>query len=84
MASQNTYQTKDFYLSAFLLLKGITLISIDKTEPGRAVFIFEFKNVGSLVKEFWNGNSQVIAKDYSFKIKELKSRLYTNDVQDNS
>ena len=55
MASQNNYQTKDFYLSAFLLLKGINLISIDRTEPGRAVFIFE--EVGDLLNEFWNNDS---------------------------
>lgn len=82
MASQNNYQTKDFYLSAFLLLKGINLISIDRTEPGRAVFIFE--EVGDLLNEFWNNDSQVGAKNYSFKIKELKSRLYTNDVPGDS
>jgi hypothetical protein len=35
------FKTSDFYLSAFLLTRGLKLIKVDKSNPQRALFIFE-------------------------------------------
>jgi len=67
----------DFYLSAFCLAKGIRLINIDRTNPRRALFIFDNKKDNqSLIEDFMFGRSKIEPKKFISAIKELKQLLY--------
>jgi len=43
MADKPTFKTKDIHLAAFLRLKGIPIVSVDKPE-GRGLAEFHFNN----------------------------------------
>lgn len=73
------FKTPDFYLSAFLLVKDFKLIDIDRSDPGRALFVFQDKeNRQDLVQDFLFGRTQVEPKGFVSAIKELKQLLHSN------
>jgi len=81
MTNKNTpqFKTSDFYLSAFLLTKGLRLIKIDKSTPQRAVFIFEDReDRQKLVEEFLYSRASVNPKEFVIAIKELKQLLHSS------
>ncbi len=72
-------ELSDFYLSAFCLAKGFTLIKIEKTNPKRALFIFEDKKDSQeLIKNYMFGRELIEAKCFISAIKELKQLFYSN------
>jgi hypothetical protein len=72
------FKTTDFYLSAFLLAKGLKLIKVDKSAPQRALFIFEDKEERQkLVEEFLYSRANVNPKEFVVAIKELKQLLHS-------
>jgi predicted RNA-binding protein YlxR (DUF448 family) len=73
------YITSDFYLSAFLLSKGLKLIKVDKSNPQRALFIFEDReDRQKLVEEFLYSRASVNPKEFVIAIKELKQLLHSS------
>jgi hypothetical protein len=72
------YKTNSFYLSAFLYAQDVELISIDKTDPKRAVFNFNNSpEVERLAESFNFGKECLVdARKFGFAIKSLKSKLY--------
>lgn len=75
----NTFRSSDLYLSAYLSLKGVKVITVDRFNPQRCNFIFEKdESITKLIEEFKLGQARVEPKQYMFKIRELKSMLYIN------
>ena len=77
------FRTNSFYTAAYLLVKGLTLVNIDKvTDSKRAYFIFlDTRERESLIKNFsFAGEDSpevmVDARRFVIAIKTLKDKLY--------
>jgi len=73
------FKSSDFYISAYILSLGYKLTNIDKTNPRRAVFVFEDCAKGQeLSSGFLLGKEKIEPKKFVSAIKELKQLLYSN------
>lgn len=71
------YQTADIGSATALVSAGYSLASLNKTNPRRALFVFEnSSDLQSTLKEYWSGSLSVDAKTYFETQKWLKSRIY--------
>ncbi|MBI1833903.1 MAG: hypothetical protein HYR90_03675 [Candidatus Andersenbacteria bacterium] len=76
---KQTWQTDDFYLSAFCLASGVKLADLDKSNPRQIFFVFnDFKGRENLERDFIFGRTTVDPKKYAAAIKELKNLMYSN------
>lgn len=74
------FNTKDFYISAFLLTKGHRLVGINRENPRQLFFIFnDFEARESLVRDFVYGKASVEPQAFIEKIKTLKQLIHSND-----
>lgn len=74
------YFTSDLEIAAVLLSKGIKLLSIDKSNPRRANFIFEESpDIHSIVSEFVNGTLRLDPKLVFSSARVLKERIYARE-----
>lgn len=80
MNNENSkFETRDFYLSAFLLSQGFKLLDINRSDPRKVLFIFQDKESRqSLIEDFLFGRIKANPKDFVVAIKELKQLLYSN------
>ncbi len=83
MKNKNQFKTTQFYLTAFLLAKGLILADIDKTsDPKRYQFIFiDSPQLKKLVEVFnfsENNASEALVNPRLFAgaIKSLKEKIY--------
>jgi hypothetical protein len=82
MDKNKYYKTNAFYLATFLLVKGVSLIDLEKNNFNKVYFIFPNSDeVKNLVRVFNFGNSndpelQVNFKKTETAIKRLKSIIY--------
>jgi hypothetical protein len=77
------YTTKDIYLSAFLVARGVPLQSFERTN-GRTTFRFDnVEELASLVNNFYADKAQVGALKYGNSLKNLKAMLYAEDTNTN-
>jgi hypothetical protein len=80
------FSSSNFYLTAFLIAKGMILTEVDKTDPRRAQFVLvDAPEREALLDSFNFGGKEdqiasVDARDFIAAIKTLKDKLY----QDNS
>ncbi len=73
------FKNSDFYLSSFLLAKGLVLNGIDNENPRRIFFVFEdVENRENLVEDFLFGRSTIETKKFVSAIKELKQLIHSN------
>lgn len=71
----------DFYLSAFCLVKGFKLISVDKANPSRILFVFKDKeDRQSLIEDFLFGRAKIEPKSFVSAIKELKQLIHSANL----
>jgi hypothetical protein len=76
------FRTKNFYLASFLYAKGAVLVSIDRTEPKKVLFVFiESPDILAWLEAFNFGkenNPEVLVDGRKLiqAIKELKDKLY--------
>ncbi len=71
---QSQFSCSDLYVAAFLISKGIGLISIDKTDSKRAIFIFDdFEDRENLLAAFWSKQATVEGT-YEKRIEELTNQ----------
>lgn len=74
---QPTYETHDIYLAACLRLNGFKLISFNKDDRGRGVFIFQDRDGRpQLVQEYFAGELVGNLKNFISTWKDLKGLLY--------
>ena len=72
------YTTTDLGLSAALLTVGFELVSLNKQNPNKVVFIFSRKTgIDKTIKSYWNGDLKVDAQGYFNAIKRLKNQIYS-------
>jgi hypothetical protein len=71
------YQTTDIGSATALVSVGHSLASLDKTNPRRALFVFDNStDLQARLKDYWSGTLSVDAKTYFENHKWLKSRIY--------
>lgn len=74
---QTEYRVSDLYVAAFLLANDIELISVDKSDRKRAVFIFASEGNESLLADFWSKRASVEPRAFIAAIKEAKELIYS-------
>ena len=77
--SQPIYSTTNFYLSCFLLARGIHLVGLNQTEePGRRSFVFVDSDMRSVLADEYNFDpeSEVNVRDFVGAIRKLKALLH--------
>jgi len=73
------FNIQDFYQASFFISKDFKLVRINKTNPQRALFVFEDReDRQNLLEDFLFGRAQVDPKRFVTAIKELKSLLYSD------
>lgn len=78
MQPQTTeYKVSDLYVAAFLLANNVELISIDRTDRKRAIFIFNSESGGGLLADFWSKKATIEPRSFIAAIKEAKELLYS-------
>lgn len=61
-----------------LIEKSFKLVSLDKENPYKVIFIFAKESgISKTADDYWSGNLQVDARSYFDTIKMLKNRLYS-------
>lgn len=72
------YRSRDFYISATLLAKGIPLIRLDKESENTSLFVFDItpEKAKELIGDHWNRKLLVPSRDLIEAINELKTRLH--------
>ncbi len=70
-----SYKTADLYLSAFLRVKGIMLVNVDK-KNAKVIFIFKDDgNIQGLISEYFNDfNVRVLS--YKAALRDLRSIIF--------
>ena len=75
MMRTKTYASTDFYLSAYLKVKGLKLLDVER-DGRRAIFIFEDReNRKELIKGFYN-DGMVQINAFKNAIQDLKAATY--------
>ena len=73
---EETYKTKNFYLSAYLIAQRFELLQIDKTTK-RMDFIFASSDeLVEAATRFYNQGNIVDTQSFILAIKQLKSKMY--------
>ncbi len=72
------WTTYDLNTSAALLCAGFELLSVDKENPRKALFIFRKQDgIEEIVDAYWSDRLEVKARKYADTVKALKNRLYS-------
>ena len=80
-----TWRTDSLYLSAFLLAKGLSLVTIEKLSSKKSLFVFVDSPNRELLLNSFNfspeGSSDCLvdAREFVSAIKSLKEKLYQSD-----
>ena len=80
-----TWRTDSLYLSAFLLAKGLSLLTIEKLSTRKSLFVFvDSPSRESLLNQFnfspeGSADCLVDAREFVSAIKSLKEKLYQSD-----
>ena len=71
--SDNIYRTSDFYLSAFLLSQGLTLLDVGHNNPKRLEFVFQDRpDRPQLVHDFLCGTATGNLADFVYQLRRAK------------
>lgn len=80
MNDANEYQTRDFYIAAYLLAKGHKIAHINREDPKRVFFAFnDFEGREDLLRAFLYGEGVVEPQAFIASIKTLKGLIHSND-----
>jgi len=83
---QNSYQSRDFYASAFLVAAGIPMESHFRTGNITTFVFADSENTQDLVTQYYGLQAVINPATYANAIRNLKSILhgsYTNTNQEN-
>lgn len=81
MGMDGTYRTSDFYICAWLLLKGLQLQGLDRSNKRRIDFIFiDREDRQQLVQAFVCGQAIGNLPDFIYYIRKVKTLLYSSEV----
>lgn len=72
------WTTYDLGCSAALLTAGFELLSLNKDNPHKSLFVFKkVEEIAEAVEGYWSGKLVVSARSYFDNIKMLKNRIYS-------
>ena len=72
------WTTYDLNCSAALVCAGFELVSVDKENPRKCLFIFKKdKGIEELCNLYWSDRLEIKARTYADSIKALKNKLYS-------
>jgi hypothetical protein len=73
-----TFTTYDIGVSTAFLCAGFKLISVDKENPRKALFIFEKEDgIESAADDYFSNRLEVKARSYFDHLKAIKNMLYS-------
>jgi hypothetical protein len=76
MQAESTYSTVDFWLAAYLRVRGLKLVDVKK-ENNRSVFIFEDRDSREgYIKDFYN-NALIEVGSLKTAVQDLKSLIHS-------
>lgn len=73
-----TYKTHDIALSSYLYCSGVKLISIDRQNPHRCVFIFESPKA-EVISKWQEGKATANALAFYNAYQFLKAQVFQNE-----
>lgn len=72
------WTTYDLGCSAALLTTGFELLSLNKDNPHKSLFVFKrTESIDEAVELYWSNKLPVMARGYFENIKMLKNRIYS-------
>ena len=78
MNNFQTYEHRDFYLGAYLIVQECELLDY-RREHGSTIFVFEDNDdLQKALTEYYSPTAQVNPIDYSAAIRNLKSIIHNN------
>ncbi len=72
------YETSDIALASYLYCSGAHLSRIDRQNPRRCIFVFDFPQP-NLLKKWLQGKANVNALAYHNAYQELKAKVFRGD-----
>jgi hypothetical protein len=80
MNDANEYQTRDFYIAAYLLAKGHRIAHVNRNDPQRVFFAFnDFDGREDLLRDFLYCRGQVEPQAFITAIKNLKGVIHDSE-----
>lgn len=81
MEMNGKYQTSDLYVASYLLLMGLELLDIDRSDRRRCNFVFaDREDRAVLVHSFMVGRATANLPDFIYHLKRAKRLLYSVEV----
>ena len=78
--TETIYPTSDLYVAAWLLLNGLALDRVSRSDERRATFIFEDRaDRTQLVREFLHGSAVGNVCDFTYSLRKVKRLLYSRE-----
>lgn len=71
------YQSKDFYLSAYLIAEGFQLYDHERSHGFTLFYFIETDQLKALVKQFYSLNASVEPIKYSQALRALKGVIHS-------
>ncbi len=77
--NNNYYKSSDLGCSAALITAGFELMTIEKNDPKRVIFVFDIsKEIQLSAEDYLSDRLQVSARRYFENLRVLKSRIYAD------
>lgn len=79
MDKDKYYQTSDIALATIISL-SFPLVRITPQSNNKSLFVFNrSKKLERLIEEYWSGNLKIEPKAYFAQLKNIKTRLYSEN-----
>ncbi len=76
---EDVFSTYDLGVSTALLCSGFELLSVEKENPRKALFVFKKKkNIEVIANKYFTDQLEVKARSFFDHLKALKNRLYSD------
>lgn len=73
------FTTYDLGATAALISSGYELMAVDKTNPSKALFVFQREDgIEEIVDSYWADRLEVKARRYFDSLKAVKNKLYSS------
>ena len=73
------FTTYDLGATAALISSGYELMAVDKTNPSKALFVFQREDgIEETVDDYWADRLKVKARRYFDSLKAVKNKLYSS------
>jgi hypothetical protein len=76
---EGRFSTRDLGATAALTSLGYELLTVDKENPNKALFLFKRENnIEEVLDKYWADQLEVKARRYFDSLKAVKNRLYSD------